>query len=168
MLTAFHSSFFFFFLKNRGVFFQGARGAIIGFNARAFQTDATIWLAIFFKDLLENMGEIYLQGKLTAKPQTLWLELGRLGSISKSPTPPPPPARVIRGAYTGVVLDMHFLSNCSLFFWLDISLYFAQTLLRNAKLARGCRTTENFALSLAKSRGSWVWVWVNVVGKKKV
>ena len=34
------------------------------------------------------------------------------------------------------------------------------------------RTTENFALSLAKSRGSWVWawvwVWVNVVGKKKV
>ena len=71
VLTAFHSSFFFFFLKNRGVFFQGARGAIIGFNARAFQTDATIWLAIFFKDLLENMGEIYLQGKLTTKPQTL-------------------------------------------------------------------------------------------------
>ena len=31
------------------------------------------------------------------------------------------------------------------------------------------RTTESFALSLAKSRGSWVWawVWVNVVGKKK-
>ena len=59
VLTAFHSSFFFFFfLKNRGVFFQGARVAIIGFTARAFQTDATIWLAIFFKDSLENIGEI--------------------------------------------------------------------------------------------------------------
>ena len=46
------------------------------------------------------MGDIYLQGKLTAKAQTLWLELGRLGSISKSPIPP---ARVIRGAYTGAV-----------------------------------------------------------------
>ena len=38
------------------------------------------------------------------------------------------------------------------------------------------RTTESFALSVAKSRGSWVvgrgswvwaWVWVNVVGKKR-
>ena len=50
--TAFPSFFFlisffpFFFLKKRGVFFQGARGAIIGFIARAFQTDATIWLAL--------------------------------------------------------------------------------------------------------------------------
>ena len=60
------------------------------------------------------MGEIYLQGKLTAKPQTLWLELGRLGSISKSPTSPP--ARVIRGAYTGVVLDMHFQYQTAHFF----------------------------------------------------
>ena len=36
VLTAFHSSFF---SKIAGFFFQGARGAIIGFNARAFQTE---------------------------------------------------------------------------------------------------------------------------------
>ena len=58
---------------------------IIGFTARAFQTDATIRLAIFFKELLTNMSEIYLQGRLTAKAQTVWLELGPLRSISKSP-----------------------------------------------------------------------------------
>ena len=61
--TAFPSSFFlffFFFAKIAGfLFFQGARVAIIGLTPRAFefQTDATIRLAIFFKELLENMGE---------------------------------------------------------------------------------------------------------------
>ena len=65
-----------------------------------FQTDATIRLAIFFKDLLKNIGEIYLQGRFTAKAQTVCLELGPLFSISKSPLHP---ARVIRGAYTGAV-----------------------------------------------------------------
>ena len=54
-----------------------------------FQTDATIRLAIFFKDLLKNIGEIYLQGRLTAKAQTVCLELGPLFSISKSPLPLP-------------------------------------------------------------------------------
>ena len=72
--TAFPSSsfflflFFFFFLKKRGFFFfKGARGAIIGFTDRAFQTDATMRLTIFFKELLKNISEIYLQGRLTAK-----------------------------------------------------------------------------------------------------
>ena len=91
--TAFPSSFFlflfsFFFRKNHWFFFQGARGAIIGLTARAFefQTDATIRLAIFYKELLENMGE----GRLTAKAQTVCLKLGPLCSISKSPPPPLP------------------------------------------------------------------------------
>ena len=39
--------FLFFFSKNAGFFFQGARGAIIGFTSPAYQTDATILLAIF-------------------------------------------------------------------------------------------------------------------------
>ena len=117
--------------------FQGARGAIIGFTARAFQTDATIRLAIFFKELLKNMSEIYLQGRLTAKAQTVWLDLGPLRSISKFP---PPPARIIRDAYTGAVQSyLTFSIKLLTFFWLDISLYFSQTLLRNAKLARGCQ-----------------------------
>ena len=116
-------------------FFQGARGAIIGFTARAFQTDATIRLAIFFKELLKNISEIYLQGRLTAKAQTVCLELGPLCSTS-TPFPPPRPARVIRGAYTGAVRSYLTVSIKLLsFFWLDISLYFSQTLLRNAKLA---------------------------------
>ena len=96
----FFSFFPFFFSKNAGFFFQGARDVVIGFTARAFQTDATIRLAIFFKELLKNISEIYLQGRLTAKAQTVCLELGLLFSISKSPLPP---ARVIRGAYTGAV-----------------------------------------------------------------
>ena len=113
-----------FFLKKRGVFFQGARGA-------------TIRLAIFFKELLKNISEIYLQGRLTAKAQTVCLELGPLFSISKSPLPP---ARVIRGAYTGAVQSyLTFSIKLLTFFWLDISLYFSQTLLTNAKLARGCQ-----------------------------
>ena len=96
--TAFPSLFFF-------SFFQGARGAIIGFTAPAFQTDATIRLAIFFKELLKNISEIYLQGRLTAKAQTVCLEVLRARSPSlhfKIP-PPPSPARVIRGSYTGAV-----------------------------------------------------------------
>ena len=92
---AFPSSFFFFslflfwffFLKKRGFFFQGARGAIIGFTARAFQTDATIRLAIFFKELFKNISEIYLQGRLTVKAQTVCLDLGPLCSISTSLPP---------------------------------------------------------------------------------
>ena len=92
MRTAFPSLLFSFpfFLKKRSFFFQGARGAIIGFTAPAFQTDATIRLAIFFKELLKNMSEIYLQGRLTAKAQTVWLDLGPLRSISKFPPLPLP------------------------------------------------------------------------------
>ena len=118
--------------------FQGARGAIIGFTARAFQTDVTIRLAIFFKELLKNMSQIYLQGRLTAKEQAVRLELGPLRSISKSP--PPPPVRIIRGTYTGAVQSyLTFSIKLLTFSWLDINLYFSQTLLRNAKLARGCQ-----------------------------
>ena len=145
--TAFPSLFFFsffsfFFLKKPGFFFQGARDVIIGFTARAFQTDATIRLAIFFKELLKNISEIYLQGRLTAKAQTVCLEVLRARSPSlhfKIP-PPPSPARVIRGSYTGAVQSyLTFSIKLLTFFWLDISLYFSQTLLRNAKLARGCQ-----------------------------
>ena len=75
-------SFPFFFFSKNAVFFQGARGANIGFTAREFQTDAAIGLAIFFKELLKNISEIYLQGRLTAKAQTVCLELGPLCSIS--------------------------------------------------------------------------------------
>ena len=84
---------------------EGARDVIIGFTARAFQTDATIRLAIFFKELLKNISEIYLQGRLTAKAQTVCLEVLRARSPSlhfKIP-PSPSPARVIRGSYTGAV-----------------------------------------------------------------
>ena len=51
------------------------------------------------------MGKIYCQGKRTTKKQAVCLELGPLCSISEFPLPtlPPPPARVIRGAFTGVV-----------------------------------------------------------------
>ena len=54
------------------------------------------------------------------------------------PHPPrPPPARVIRGAYTGEVRSyLTFSIKLLTFFWLDISLHFPQTLLRNAKLVR--------------------------------
>ena len=84
------------------------------------------------------MSQIYLQGRITAKAQTVWLELGPLRSISKFP--PPPPVRIIRGAYTGAVQSyLTFSIKLLTFFWLDISLYFSQTLLRNAKLAGGCQ-----------------------------
>ena len=141
--TAFPSFVFFsffppFFSQKTRVFFQGARGSIIGFTARAFQTDA-IRLAIFFKELLKNISEIYLQGRLTAKAQTVCLEPGPLRFISKSPLPPPLPESL------GALIRARFMSYLTFsiklltFFWLDISLYFSQTLLRNAKLARGCQ-----------------------------
>ena len=57
-----------------------------------------------FKDLLKNISEIYLQGGIIAKVQTVCLELSPLCSIS---TPPPPPARVIRGANTGAVQSIN-------------------------------------------------------------
>ena len=68
--------FLFFFSKNTGFFFQGARGA-------------NIRLAILFKELLKNISKIYLQGRLKANAQTVCLGLGPLCSISKSPPPLP-------------------------------------------------------------------------------
>ena len=73
-------------------------------------------LAIFFKEFLETMGEIYLQGKSTAKTQAVCLELrspllhfkvSPPHPASPPPLRPPPPtphAGVIIGAYTGAVL----------------------------------------------------------------
>ena len=121
------------------------------------------------------MGEIYCQGRRTAKTQAISLELGPLCSILEFPLPTQPlprPAGVIRGAYTGAVqayltfslaLEVerptytamekrpgdeaeHFLSNCLPFPGLKraVSLYFAQTLPRNAKLARGCQNRRKF------------------------
>ena len=51
------------------------------------------------------MGKIYCQGKRTTKKQAVCLELGPLCSIAEFPLPtqPPPPAGVIRGAFTGAV-----------------------------------------------------------------
>ena len=71
------------------------------------------------------------------------------------PAFPPPPspslARVIRGADTGAVQAYLTFSMCKRFTFSGlkcaISLYFAQTLLRNAKLARGYQNHRNFALN---------------------
>ena len=77
-LSVFILSFPLSFFSHKSVFFfQGARGTIIGFTARAFLTDITYELAIFFKELLETMGE----GRRTAKTQAVCLELGPLCSI---------------------------------------------------------------------------------------
>ena len=78
---------------------------MFGFTARAFWRVEICGLAISFKELLETVGKIYCQGKRTTKKQAVCLELGPLCSISEFPLPtqPPPPARVIRGAFTGVV-----------------------------------------------------------------
>ena len=54
-----------------------------------------------------------------------------------------------RGAYTGAVKAYLKFSICKLLtFSCAISLYFAQTLLRNGKLARGCQNQRNFALNI--------------------
>ena len=77
------------------------------------------------------MSEIYLQGRLAAKAQTVWLELGPLCSISKFP---PPPARIIRGAYTGAVQSyLTFSIKMLTFFWLDMSLYFFPNVAQKCK-----------------------------------
>ena len=69
-----------------------------------------------------------------------------------SPPPlPASPARVIRGAYKVAVQAYLTFSICKLLTFSDlkcaISLYFAQTLLRNANLARGYENHRNFALN---------------------
>ena len=65
--------------------------------------------------------------------------------------PPPPTAGVIRGAYTGAVQAYVTFPICKLLTFSGskcaISLYFAQTLLRNAKLARGYQNQRNFSLN---------------------
>ena len=67
------------------------------------------------------------------------------------PPPPPPFAGVIRGAYTCAVHAYLTFSIYKLLtfsgFKRAISLYFAQTLLRNAKLSRGYQSHRNFAFN---------------------
>ena len=70
---------------------------------------------------------------------------------SPPPPPPPPLAGVIKGAYTCAVQAYLTFSICKLFTFSGLkcarSLYFAQTLLRNGKLARGYQNHRNFALN---------------------
>ena len=97
-------------------------------------------------ELLETMGE----GRRTAKTQAVCLELSPLYSILGFPLPtqPPPPRPSHQGCLYGRgsgVLDIFYLQ-----YTLPkhiLSLYFAQTLLRNAKLVRGYQNHRNFALN---------------------
>jgi len=63
-------------------------------------------LVIFFKELLETMSEVYLQGKHTAKMQAVCLELRSplLHFRVSPPHPASPHAGVNICAYTGAVL----------------------------------------------------------------
>ena len=93
------------------------------------------------------------EGRRTAKTQAVCLELGPLCSILGFPLPtqpspsPPPTAGVIRG----VVQAYLTFSICKLLTFsglkCSISLYFTQTLPRNAKLARGYQKHRDFALN---------------------
>ena len=95
------------------------------------------------------------EGRHKAKTQTVCLVLGPLCSILGFPLPtqpsPRPLAGVIRGAYTCAVQAYLTFSICKLLSFSGlkcaISLYFAQTLIRNANLARGCQNHRNFALN---------------------
>ena len=80
-------------------------GAIFGFTAERSWRAQIYGLAVSFKELLETVGKIYCQGKRTTKKQAVCLELGPLCSIAEFPLPtqPPPPAGVIRGAFTDAV-----------------------------------------------------------------
>ena len=70
--------------------------------------------------------------------------------------PPPFLAGVIRGAYTCAVQAYLTFSIRKLLTFSGLKCairqYFAQTLLRNAKLARGYQSHRNFALSALKLR----------------
>ena len=93
-------------------------------------------------ELLETMGE----GRRTAKAQAVCLELSPLCFILGFPLPtqpPPPPARVIRGAYTGAVLAYLTFSICNI---LCPNIYLAYTLPKRCSemqnLFEVTRTTE--------------------------
>ena len=109
------------------------------------------------------IGEIYCQGRRTAKTQAVCLELGPLCSIlefpsppSLSPDPPDQETGLIRDAYTGAVQQSQgkatrgrgwtFSIKLLTFSGLKcaVSLYFSQTLLRNAKFARVCPNCRKF------------------------
>ena len=96
------------------------------------------------------------EGRRTAKTQVVCQELGPLCSILGFPLPiqsSPPPflAGVIRGAYTCAVQAYLTFSIRKLLTFSGLKCairqYFAQTLLRNAKLARGYQSHRNFALN---------------------
>ena len=96
-------------------------------------------LAISFEELLETIGEIYCQGRRTAKTQAVCLELGPLCSILEFPSPPSlspdPPVQAYLTFSLALEVERptskarekrppgyevgHFLWNCSLF-WLEM------------------------------------------------
>ena len=85
---------------------------------------------------------------LKARPLLLHFRV----SPPHSASPPPRLAGVIRGVYTGAVKASLTFSICKLLTFSGlkcaISVYFAQTFLRNAKLARGYQNHRNFALNI--------------------
>ena len=84
------------------------------------------------------MGQIYCQGKRTTEKQAVCLELGPLYSISEFPLPtqPPPPAGVIRGAYTGAVQSY-------LTFSIKLVTFSGFTCAITYILAKGCSEMQN-------------------------
>ena len=105
-------------------------------------------LAISFKELLETVGKIYCQGKRTTEKQAVCLELGPLYSISEFPLPTqrPPPAGVIRGAFTGAVqsyltFSIKLLTFCGL--TCAITYVLAKRCSEMQNLFEFARTTEN-------------------------
>ena len=82
-------------------------------------------------------------------------EIASPNICDRPPTPPPSPppllAGVIRGAYTCAVQAYLTFFICKLLTFSGlkcaINPYFAQTLLRNAKLARGYQNHRNFVLN---------------------
>ena len=89
--TAFPSLFFFSFFfskKNRGFCFSRCEGRDNWFHRSSVPDGRNYTACNLLKELLKNISVIYLQGRLTAKEQTVYLELGPLRSISKSFPPP--------------------------------------------------------------------------------
>ena len=97
------------------------------------------------------------EGRRTAKTQAVCVELGPLCSILGFPLPTQPSPSLPPASYLPELLGRLYgrgsgyltFSICKLLSFSGlkcaISLYFAQTLLRNAKLARGYQNHRNFA-----------------------
>ena len=103
-------SFFPFFSSKNAVFFWRCEGRDHWFH-RSSVPDGRNYTACF-KDLIKNISEIYLQGRLTAKVERVCLELSPLCSISNTPPLPESLGALIRARLSPT---WHFLSNSSLF-----------------------------------------------------